>query len=191
MNGDDLARVIYFGLLLSAVAGSLFVGGRQRMGKTAQQAAIWALIFLGAIAAHGLWGDIRRSVVPGAARVGADSIEIPAAADGHFYLTAGVNGQSVLFVIDTGATGIALTRADARRAGLDPATLVYNGQSQTANGMVATADVRLERLDVGPFNDEGVPASVLNGDLDTSLLGMSYLGRFQMTMEGKRLTLRR
>ena len=191
MSGDELGRAIYLALLLAAVAGSLFFGNRQSLGKTVQSLAIWAMIFLGVIAIAGLWGDIRRSVVPGAARLGDGVVEIPVSGDGHFYVTVGINGQPVLFVVDTGATGIALTQDDAARVGFDPAALVYTGQSQTANGLVPTAQVRLRSVELGGFRDENVSATVIGGDLDPSLLGMTYLSRYEVTLTSDRLTLRR
>jgi aspartyl protease family protein len=55
MNTDDTGRLLYLGLLLMALIGSFLMGNRQSLGKTAQQASIWAFIFLGAIAVVGLW----------------------------------------------------------------------------------------------------------------------------------------
>ena len=64
MNGDDYGRLIYLGLLLVAVGSWVFVQNRQGIGKTLQQLAIWAFIFLGVIAGYGLWDDIRTTVSP-------------------------------------------------------------------------------------------------------------------------------
>lgn len=191
MDSEDLPRLIYLVLLGCVVAGYFLMENRDRLGKTAQQAAIWALIFLGAIAIAGLWGDIRRSAYPTEAVVRGDSLEVPVAEDGHFYLTAEVNGANVLFVVDTGATDIVLTRRDADRVGLEPDTLNYFGTAMTANGRVATAPVRLGSFTLGSVTETGLPAVVNGGALDTSLLGMSYLGRFEMTLTRERLILKR
>ena len=137
------------------------------------------MIFVGALAAAGLWQDIRRDVIPRQAVLSDGRIELPAAADGHFYLTAEVNGAPVRFVVDTGASEMVLTRRDAERAGLDPAGLVYLGQARTANGTVATATVTLDSVRIGPVEDRGVRALVNRGEMDVSLLGMSYLNRFE------------
>ena len=193
MDSDQIARVIYLVLLLSVIGGYFLVVNRGSLGRVAQQAAIWGLIFVGAIAVAGLWGDIRRDVsgIPRQQVIGTDQIVVPRAPDGHFYLNAEVNGKPVLFVVDTGATDIALSQSDARRVGLDPAGLAYLGTAQTANGVVATAPVRLDSVAVGPFTDTGVRAMVTKGDLGDSLLGMSYLRRYEMTMNGDRMVLRR
>ncbi len=192
MDGDDFGRLAYLALLLLAVGGYFVTQARRNLGRTAQQAAIWVFIFIGVIVAYGLWGDLRRTVLPEQTRVVGDGIEVAASDDGHYYLTAEVNGARVLFVVDTGASQIVLTARDAERAGLDPAGLGYFGSAQTANGMVRTAPVRLERFTLGPFEDRNLPAVVNAGDLDTSLLGMSYLGRFRtLAISGDRLHLTR
>ncbi len=191
MGTDQSLQAIYLVVLLAAVVGTLFFGNRQSLGKTVQQIAIWAMIFLGVIAAYGLWGDLRRQIVPGAARVTASEVDIPASEDGHFYVKVAINGTPILFVIDTGASGIALTRADAAKAGIDTGALVYTGQSQTANGVVPTASVRLDTVELGEFRDQRVPASVIGGDLDVSLLGMAYLTRYEVTFTRDRIVLKR
>ena len=98
----------------------------------------------------------------------------------------------VRFLVDTGASELVLSLADAARVGIDPASSAFVGRARTANGMVATAPVRLGRVEFGGFSDSGVPASVGGGELDVSLLGMSYLDRFaSIEIEGDRMTLRR
>jgi clan AA aspartic protease (TIGR02281 family) len=81
-------------------------------------------------------------------------------------------------MIDTGASGIVLSRRDAERVGLDPGSLTYAARAQTANGLVQIAPVRLDTVRLGDFTDTAVPAAVNSGALDGSLLGMSYLDRF-------------
>jgi aspartyl protease family protein len=179
MTGDDTARLLYLVLLGAAVVAWFFAQNRASLGKTMQHVVVWGLIFVGAIAAVGLWGDLRNTVSPAAyTTLGEDKIELQRALDGHYYVTAQVNGAPVDFVVDTGATLIVLTRADAERAGLDTDELAFVGRAGTANGMVSTAPVRLNSLTIGPLEDRGIAASVNGGELDQSLLGMSYLERF-------------
>ena len=190
--GDELGRMAYLVLLLVAVGGFLLFELRARPGKTLRLAAAWAMIFLGVIALAGLWGDIRQAVAPQARMLEGGRIEVPMGGDGHFHLTARVNGQPVRFVIDTGATTIALAEDDARRAGIDPGSLAFVGQARTANGMVQTATVMLDSLTIGEIAEYDVPAVVLRSDLDLSLMGMSYLSRFaRVSIEGNRLILER
>lgn len=191
MSGDDIARLLYLALLGVAIAGALLVGTRQSLGRIAQQAAIWGLIFLGAIAVIGLWQDIRRAAAPVPVTITADTIIVPIAPDGHFYIPAEVNGADILFMVDTGASDIVLTREDARQAGLAPDALDYRLFASTANGTVRIAPVRLQSLTVGEVTDINVPAMVNGGELETSLLGMSWLGRFELTLTPDRLVLKR
>lgn len=191
MNPEDLPRLVYLVLLLAMVGGYFLIANRKRLGQAAQQAAIWGLIFLGAVAGAGLWSDIRRSTLPGIAVVGDGQIEVAVADDGHFYLAAKVNGADVLFVVDTGASDIVLSARDARRAGFAPETLSYFGRAMTANGPVATAPVRIATLQIGDFTDSAVPAVVNSGEMGGSLLGMSYLSRFEMVVSRDSLVLRR
>ena len=103
-----------------------------------------------------------------------------------------MNGAFIDFVVDTGATDIVLSERDARRAGFTPSELDYIGRAQTANGEVRIAPVRIDRFAVGGIEDVGVRAVVNEGDLDGSLLGMSYLQRFSSgEISGGRLVLTR
>lgn len=179
MSSDQIAQLVYLGLLVTVIAGYFFMSARGRMGKTLQMAGIWVLIFIGAIAGVGLWQDIRTTVLPQQATfVENGEVMVPRAPDGHYYLNISINGQPVDFVVDTGATDIVLTRQDAARVGLPPEDLNFLGQAMTANGIVQTAMVRLDELELGPFVDRGVRASVNGGEMSQSLLGMSYLQRF-------------
>lgn len=190
--GDNFARLAYLVLLLIAVGGFLLVELRERPGKTLRMAAAWGLIFLGAIALAGLWPDIRNAISPQARMLDGNRIEVPIGNDGHYHLTAQVNDVAVRFVIDTGASSIALGPRDAERVGIDLDNLAYIGEARTANGTVETAPVRLDSLTIGDIQDENVPAMVLRADLEQSLMGMSYLSRFaRVSIEANRLILER
>lgn len=193
MDGDDLARLFYLILLGTAVAGWFIAENRQSLGKTARQAAAWGLIFVGVIAGVGLWGDIRGDIVPARAVVtGAGQIEVPLAPDGHYYLTLQLDGTPVQFMVDTGASAIVLSRDDAERAGVDLETLAFLGRAETANGVVRTAGARISQVSVGDITDHNVRVSVNEGEMDGSLLGMSYLRRFdKVEIQDRKLVLSR
>ncbi|MEL7097810.1 MAG: TIGR02281 family clan AA aspartic protease [Pseudomonadota bacterium] len=178
MNNVDIGHLVYLILLLVMVGGWFVVSGRTNWSKTLQQASIWAFIFLGAIAAVGLWEDISQTVQPRATVSQDGTIVVPRGPDGHYHLTLDVNGAPVRFVVDTGATDIVLSQEDAARVGLDPANLRYIGSASTANGVVRTAPVRLDSIALGPVVDRNVPAVVNGGEMFGSLLGMGYLQRW-------------
>lgn len=190
MDGDRFGQLLYLGLLLAAIAGWGFAEYRGRMGQGLRSLLAWGMIFVGVMAGYGLWQDIRRDVTP-EQLAQMDRVEIPRSDDGHYYITLTIDGQPLEFMADTGASGVVLSKDDARRLNIDPETLVYAGESSTANGIVRTARVRLEAVELGPFRDETIGAYVNDGEMDGSLLGMDYLGRFSIEIMGDRMVLRR
>lgn len=179
MEKAEIASLIYLGLLAIALVGSLISANRHQIGRMAQYALLWGFIFIGAIASVGLWPELRNSLAPQQLVVaGSGEIVVPRAYDGHYYLTLELNGVPTRFVIDTGATDMVLTPQDAARAGIDVAGLSYNTRAMTANGMVQTAGIRLDRVGLGEILDRSVPAVVNGAPMQESLLGMSYLNRF-------------
>jgi aspartyl protease family protein len=105
------------------------------------------------------------------------SASISKAADGHYWTQADVDGHAVTFLVDTGATTVALTADDARRLGIDVANLDYTDKVATANGEARAARVTLASIAVAGVKIDNVEAYVLDRGLSTSLLGMTYLGR--------------
>ena len=191
MDGDMIARLAYLGLLLAAVGGYLVVEFRGRMGQALRTAAAWGLIVVGLMAGYGLWQDLRTDILPRQAVIEDGEIRLPRANDGHYYLTLAINGTSVPFMVDTGASQVVLSLRDAQRLGIDPSTLAFIGEARTANGIVRTARVALTDVTLGPYRDPRLAAVVNEGDLDTSLLGMSYLGRYSIEITGGQMILRR
>ena len=117
------------------------------------------------------------------------------AADGHFWADADVAGQEggagkVHFLVDTGATAVALTPADAARLGFKAEDLRYGYNITTAGGSSRAAAITLTSVSIDGAKLENVQALVVADGLDVSLLGMSYLGRltrFEATRETLRL----
>ena len=111
--------------------------------------------------------------------------------DGHYWAQARIDGRAVRVLVDTGASVVVLTRADAGRLGVAPEPASFTGRIQTASGMVRAAPVRLNTVSVAGARVDRVEALVVEQGLEYSLLGMSYLGRlsaFEATPTG--LTLR-
>ena len=101
------------------------------------------------------------------------------ASNGQFFTDGYVNSSQARFLVDTGASAVALTPADARAAGLDPSFLVFDVRVSTANGEGRAARVTLDALSVGPITERNVPALVVEEGLEISLLGMTFLRRLQ------------
>lgn len=97
---------------------------------------------------------------------------------GHYFLTADVNGSSIRFIVDTGATLVSLSANDAEAAGFDLRRLDYSHRSHTANGIARVARVTIRELRIGPAVFRDVDASVREKP-GVSLLGMALLSRLQ------------
>jgi aspartyl protease family protein len=125
----------------------------------------------------------------GAASAGGGSqIVLTAGSGGHFFTTGSINGKAVRFIVDTGATHIALSQTMADSIGL-AYRAGQRGMSTTANGQVPVHRITLDVVRVGDVQVYNVDATVLPAQMDQVLLGNSFLTRFQMKRENDVLTL--
>ncbi len=171
---DTQARFFYLALLGMVLAAGLFRFYRARLGQALQHAAIWGLILAGLMIAYGFKDELVSQLFPDRARsTGGSQVELRRARDGHFYARAHVNGTELRLMVDTGASSVVLSQADAARIGLEPESLSYTVPASTANGTVMGAPVTLERVEIGPLAASDVRALVNSGELGTSLLGIS------------------
>ncbi len=109
---------------------------------------------------------------------------------GHFQVDARVDGRAVDFMVDTGASVIALRESSAAKLGIHPARREYTAKASTANGVVAAAPVMLNRVEVNGITVRDVQAFVMPDEgLSTNLLGMSFLSRVKWTHDKGRLVL--
>ncbi len=121
---------------------------------------------------------------------GSEAIILEREADGHFYADASINGQTIRMLVDTGATAIALSRADARRAGVGISIGMPMVVGQGAGGDVHGELVTLDRVSLGGAAAEEMTAVVLDGG-EMSLLGQSFLSKFDsVEIKGDRMVLR-
>jgi len=106
------------------------------------------------------------------------SVILPRGVDGHFKADARVDGRRLRFMIDTGASVIALTADDAATLGIHPAEREYTVLVKTANGTVRAAPIELDMVEIEDITVRNVSAIVLpDGALSDNLLGMSFLSR--------------
>jgi aspartyl protease family protein len=104
--------------------------------------------------------------------------ELKADRNGHYFAAADINGATVAVMVDTGATGVALSYDDAEKVGLHPHGLDFDTPINTANGVVQAARVKLRRVEVDNVRVRDVEGWVLpDGAMRGSLLGMSFLSR--------------
>ena len=117
-------------------------------------------------------------------------VTLAAGRGGHFVGEGAINGNPVRFLVDTGATAVALPASVAQRAGID----YRKGQramSSTANGVVQVYRVSLDSVRLGDIELQSVDGVVFENGLDTALLGMSFLNRLEMKRDGDTMTLTR
>jgi aspartyl protease family protein len=115
---------------------------------------------------------------PAVSAVNSRSVVVPRDARGHFEVDARIDGRRLSFMVDTGASVIALTAGDAGRLGIYPGAREYTTEVRTANGTVRAAPVRLSRVEVSDVVVHDVAALVMpEGALSDNLLGMSFLSR--------------
>lgn len=137
-------------------------------------------------------GDAPVSVgrAPAGPEAGAQRVVLTADAQGHFMPAGQINGRSVQFMVDTGATLVILSESDAKRISLDH-TKGRRVSVSTANGTVVGHQVQLDSVRVGDAQVYGVAAIVLPQAMPYVLLGNSFLTRFQMQRTNDTLTLDR
>jgi aspartyl protease family protein len=118
------------------------------------------------------------------------SVTLAADTRGHFVAEGAINGNPVRFLVDTGASTIALPASDAVRLGIDYRK-GRRGFSSTANGVVPIYVLTLDTVRLGSIELTGVEAAVIEQGLDIALLGMSFLNRVEMKRDGHVMTLTR
>jgi aspartyl protease family protein len=193
----SLVRAVGIMVLLAV---GLIATPRLNLKGTMKYAVIWLLIGLAILTAYTLRDDfmtigkrLGSEIAPSVAvESGSGAITLKRSRDGHFRVSAQVNGTPVQFLIDTGASVVTLSKGDAARAGIDPSKLDYNRQFQTAGGTAWGASVRLERVTLGSIGVNDIKAAVIDSTLASSLLGMSFLERLgSYAVEGDTMTMRR
>lgn len=135
-------------------------------------------------------GDAPASVGGNGAGPRGSKIVLTAGHGGHFVTQGAINGKAVKFMVDTGATNVAMGVAEAERIGID----YKKGQlsrGSTANGIVTAYIVRLGSVRIGDVEVFDVEAAVLPANMPQILLGNSFLTRFQMTRHNDQMVLER
>lgn len=133
---------------------------------------------------------IGQNVIVRASAGGRATTVLTADGRGHFVTTGTINGASVRFLVDTGASVIAMGASDARRAGIDPSK-GEKAFAQTANGVAEVSRVRINSVRVGDIVLNDVEATVHHQDMPVVLLGMSFLNRMEMQRNGNTMTLKK
>ena len=192
MNGFDAPYAVYYVILLVAVAGSL-IGMRQPVGKMLKMALAWFAIFgVGFIlfsfrSEFSALGQRLKSEAMGSAIVEGQTVRIPMAEDGHFWVEARVNNHALRFMVDSGAsvTTVSVPSAKAADMPIGSERTVVN----TANGPTSAIKGWAEQFELGPIKKSDFPIDINEHD-DTNLLGMNFLSSLKSwRVEGNYLVL--
>ena len=178
LRNVDPATLVY---LLAFLGLFFWLYLRQGHGllKLLRQAGTWVFLFVLVTLGYGIWNDLWVRIPPTASvSIAEGTVHIPRRRDGHFYLQMDIDDQSIEFLVDTGATSVMLSRSDAKRIGISTENLAYLETFTTANGEIRAAPVRLGDVSVQGIAFGPVRAWVSEGEMDISLLGQSFLLRF-------------
>lgn len=181
MTSDQTANLVYSLLFLVLVASSL-LARRLPLGQAAKYALAWVAIFGSAVVLYSFrhvagqaWEQIKREFYPDAPVQSGRSVRIGKGDDGHFHVSASVNGHDLKFLIDSGATTSALSRTAAAAADVPIDEIGFPEAVETANGMAMMRRAQIERLVIGNIVRINHPVLVGDDIGNLNVLGMNFL----------------
>lgn len=185
MTEGDTSSLIYSLIVLMMVASGLFAR-KLPLGQTMKYALAWIGIFAAGFVlfsfrgeAGAVWQRLTADLNPSAPRSTDGTIRIAKSEDGHFNVDSEINGRSVRFLIDSGATQTALSVGAAQAGGVEVSQSGFPVAINTANGAATARRARIARLSVGPITREDFPVLVSESFGETNLLGMDFLSSLQ------------
>jgi aspartyl protease family protein len=196
-QGDQAIHALYlFGVLV--LVGSALMVRRIPIAQGLKMFVGWVLIFGAAFIVFTLKdeflalgnrmlletrGGIEQQEAPGEVRIRQSS-------DGHFWVTAEVNGEPTRFLVDSGATTTSISSDTARRAGVERSR-GFGAMVQTANGVVVVDRGRASSIEVGPIERHDVAVHISDAFGDMNVIGMNFLSTLtSWSVEGRTLVLR-
>jgi aspartyl protease family protein len=191
--------VIQIIAVLALVSSSLLFIRQVKLKETVRNVLMWlgvgTVLVLGFSYQEELMGlgrRLRADLIPGTpVQTAANEMVISAREGGGFHVYGKVNDTPVRFLVDTGASAIVLSPADAKRLGLDLKTLTFDRAYETANGIGYGASAMVDELTVGHIRLTKVPVSINGAPMSSSLLGMTFLSRMKsFNISGRKLVLR-
>ena len=189
----DFAGIITGIVLLIFIGGGTLMAYRGQGTKAIKDVAIWLAVLLALVTLYSFRFEfeavarrVAGELMPGFAassyqnQNGEMVVKIPRSSNGHYLARVRINGAPVEMLVDTGASSVVLTQADAQRAGVDTSRLSYSIPVSTANGNTMVAMIRLRAVSIGDIGESNIQAHIsAPGALSQSLLGMSFLNRLR------------
>lgn len=187
LNSGDYANIFYFLIIAALIGRGVMARFSHQPSKFLNYATIWLGIIFVLVVGYSyryqfsdFGSRFMGEMSPSRPQTEEDgSVSFRVAKDGHYHIMTEINGTSVEFMLDTGASDVVITRNIARRIGINIKDLEFTKIYNTANGTVKGAPIIIESLKIGDFEVQNVRASVNDSDLDTPLLGMSFLEKLQ------------
>ncbi|MFT6258134.1 MAG: aspartyl protease family protein [Rickettsiales bacterium] len=187
IGSEDLPQMVYLILLLVFLASSILFNRQIKASKVLGQLLIWAAIILVILFIYSFRFDfdklknrIAGELFPAKiTQINPKQIAVSIANDGHFYIDIKLNSKKVRFMVDTGASDISLNLSDAKKVGIDVKNLTSFRRYQTANGTITNGLAKIDQMEVAGIRFNDVSLAVNNSNMGTSLLGMSFLRRFE------------
>ena len=182
MGKYEISEIIRYTILILLLA-PFCISMLRKHGKNAfLMLFVWILIFVAVSliyvyrsAISDILEDMKLHLFPGYIVEKEKVIQVARNKDNHFYLPIKVNGVTLNFLVDSGATNVSLNKESAIKVGIDISKLDFIHDSYTANGISKHAVTTVNELSLGGHKLRNFQVSVTSGDLDTPLLGMSFL----------------
>ncbi len=187
LTSSDQQSLFYSVLLLVVLLSGIIFRRQIALSQALKYLAAWTIIaFIGVgLYAYryefsGFKNRMLMALNPSAARVEDNGqIVVNLSRDDHFYIDVKINGKSVHFMIDTGASDMVLNAHEAEKVGINLQKLKFDKRYETANGTAYGASVQLQKVEVGGVEFNDISASVNSAEMGVSLLGMSFLRQFK------------
>ncbi len=185
LDNDKLLYTIYTVLVLSALIIAIF-NSKTPFKQLIKAAGAWVIIIGVLLIGFSYKSELVRiynrvyaNLIPGNyVKDNKKTVIVYANQYGHYYVNSITQGANIKYLIDTGATTVSLTRADAEKIGIDINKLNYTQKVSTANGILLSAPVKLDYIQINDIIVEDIRASVSQDNgLEKSLLGMSFLNK--------------
>lgn len=191
---QDQGRFVNLAMFAILIGSGIVYSRRVSASEVLRNVALWVGVTAVLVIAYTLYhgSGMEAEFSPSyPTEVSASTIAFGENDRGEFEVHGTVNGTTVAFMVDTGATDIVLSPADAQRAGIDLSSLTFNRRYETANGEGRGAYARVRELKVGPIELDDVAVSVNETGMRSSLLGMAFLKKMKsFEIRGKKLYLR-
>lgn len=178
---DDVGNLVYL-MILIVLVGSSLIAHRLPLGQMLKMAIAWLCIFAAIfiiftyrVEFKSIFNRVRGELFAGTAVSQSGSVRVIKSPDGHFWIDAKVNGQTVRFMVDSGATTTSMAMESARISGVDMNNVDFPVIVSTANGAAEMQRGRIALLMIGSIERRDFPVLVSESLGDVNLLGMNFL----------------